>query len=129
MQKSTILIIAVVIVCLGVVGYAAKALYFGNSVPSSNNVQITGDAQVVKLSFSQYNYNPSTITVKSGMPVKIVADMSNIRGCYRDFQIPALGINKAFSESDNTLTFTPTKPGTYSFRCIMGMGTGTLVVQ
>ncbi len=131
-MKKDMLIVLVIIISIVSVGFAAKSLYFSNNVPSNNN-QITntgdGDAQIVKLGFSKYNYDPSTITVKSGVPVKIVADMAKLQGCYRYLQIPTLGVKKAFSEKDNTLVFTPTEPGTYDFSCSMGMGRGTLIVQ
>ena len=63
------------------------------------------------------------------MPAKIVADTDRLQGCFRSISIPELGIQKSFTEQDNSLEFMPDKKGTYAFGCAMGMGRGTLVIE
>ena len=53
----------------------------------------------------------------------------SVVGCYRGFTIRELGISKYLPTPDDYVEFTPTEPGTYGFACLMGMGTGTLVVE
>ncbi|MDO8425060.1 MAG: cupredoxin domain-containing protein [bacterium] len=86
-------------------------------------------AQRVTLTYDGRNYSPATIRVRRGVPVEITADLATVRGCYRAFSIPDLGIATQFSEQRPRLTFTPTRAGTYRFSCAMGMGSGQLIVE
>ena len=87
-----------------------------------------GDYQKVTLSIKNYNYYPNTVNVKVNEPVRIYLDES-VAGCYRSFVIKQLGVAKYLKTPDDYLEFTPTKLGTYGFACVMGMGTGTLIVE
>jgi plastocyanin domain-containing protein len=87
-----------------------------------------GEVQKVVISIKDYNYYPNTIKVKAGNPVSITLDES-VQGCFRSFTIKALGINQYLKTPQDTLVFTPTKTGKYTFACSMGMGTGTLIVE
>ena len=95
----------------------------GNAIVNSDEVQ------VINLGFRNYNYYPNNIEVESGRPVKLIANMKEITGCYRALVMPQLNIRKYFKENDNILEFIPTQKGTIPFSCIMGMGTGNLIVK
>lgn len=97
----------------------------GNGINGSGN---GNGVQEITLSYKNYNYYPNTITVKQGIPVKITLD-SSIGGCYRTLVIPDLGVSKNSASPSDTVEFTPNKAGTFRFRCGMGMGTGTLIVE
>ena len=128
MKKNIwILIIVISLILVGVTGLIVKSNFAQK--PSNNQLVSNENVQIVKLGFNNYNYDPGTITVKQGIPVRIVADMGQINGCYRAFAIPQLNIQKVFRSGDNTVEFTPTQKGTYKFSCSMGMGTGTLIVN
>jgi plastocyanin domain-containing protein len=88
----------------------------------------TGEIQKVVIGIKDYNYYPQTVKVKSGQPVSISLDDS-VYGCFRDFTIRDLGVKKYLRTSSDSVEFTPTKPGTYTFACSMGMGLGKLVVS
>ena len=94
----------------------------------SNKVTVDGNVQVVNLGISNYNYDPSTFTVESGKPVKIVGNMNQLQGCLKSFKIPQLGLSKLFRDGDNVLEFTPTQKGTFGYTCVMGMGKGSFTV-
>lgn len=85
--------------------------------------------QRVPLSFASFNYSPSTIRVKRGVPVEIVADTTKLTGCFSSFVIPELNVWGQFSPANPKLAFTPQRAGTFKFSCAMGMGRGTLVVE
>lgn len=110
---------------------SGRSLSFSSedSVEKTETATDTGDVQEFMLSLGPSNYNPETITVEAGKPVRITADLKSVTGCFRTFLIPDLGIKKQFKVGDETLEFTPTEKGTYTFRCSMGMGRGTLIVQ
>lgn len=101
-----------------------------NTTPRTTITAPTGTAtNTVLLSFGKFNYNPDTITVKKDVPVTIKADLKRITGCYQTFLIPELGVSGTFTEAHDSITFIPTKAGTFRFTCSMGMGRGTLIVQ
>lgn len=88
----------------------------------------SGDFQEVVLGFKNYNYFPNTVTVEVNKPVRIYLDKS-VYGCFRSFTIRDFGISKYLQTEKDYVEFTPTKPGSYTFSCSMGMGTGTLIVK
>ncbi|MEM3113346.1 MAG: cupredoxin domain-containing protein [Candidatus Pacearchaeota archaeon] len=131
MKNTTILVI------IGIILVVAGTFIFINSEPDTNaNVIIDknqkeiiqGELQKVTLGIKDYNYYPNTIEVESGKPVEITLDNS-VGGCYRSFVIRDLGINKYSRDPSQKITFTPTKSGTYTFACSMGMGYGKLIVK
>ena len=140
MAKIPIPIILAAIIVVAAVGLGAKGLLFsapqgqngGANVfepdPVLSNAQETGGVQVVNLSMGSGNYTPEVIRVKKGIPVRIVADLSKVQGCFRSFLIPQLGVRTYFSDKSDSVEFTPTEAGTFAFSCSMGMGRGTLVV-
>ena len=85
--------------------------------------------QAVPLSMQNDIYQPYPITVKVGVPVELVADMSTITGCMTTVVIPEFGIRKTLTAHDNIIEFTPNESGTFDFTCGMGMGKGKLVVE
>lgn len=94
-----------------------------------NKVILDGDTQIINLGIANYNYDPSTITVKEGQKVKIIGNMNQLQGCLRAFSIPKLGLSKVFNNGDNILEFTAPSKGSYGYSCTMGMGKGTLIVE
>ena len=87
----------------------------------------SGEVQEVVLGMKNFNYHPNTVTIKAGVPTRLSLDDS-VYGCFRDFTIRELGIRKYLRTPNDYIEFTPTKPGTYTFACSMGMGVGKLVV-
>lgn len=83
--------------------------------------------QTVETSLSD-GYTP--VTVYAGTPVKwtISASKSSITGCNRTMEIPEFDIECTFAPGDNVVEFTPTKTGTYSYTCWMGMIRSTITV-
>ena len=54
---------------------------------------------------------------------------SSVTGCLRSFTIKDLGVSKYAKTPSETIDFTPTKKGTFTFACVMGMGYGKLIVE
>ena len=102
----------------------------GNSIESSTEqAKIENGMQFATLSWGKLNYAPSTIKLKEGIKARITADTERLTGCYSSIVIPEFGVQKTFTEADNTVEFMPDKKGTYNFGCSMGMGKGTIVVE
>ncbi|MDO8555988.1 MAG: cupredoxin domain-containing protein [Nanoarchaeota archaeon] len=119
-------ILQLIIIALLVI--SAGWFVMSNRAAASENNQGTITGQVITLSMKNGNYYPNTITVKAGQPVTITLDKS-IKGCYRSFTIPTLGIQKNLPTPNDALTFTLPQPGSYRFACSMGMGTGTIIAE
>ena len=110
----------------------------GNSSSSSNSsspkksssgaVATMGDGvQTIETSLSG-GYTPITVTV--GTPVKwtISATKKTLTSCNRTIEIPEFDIEKTLSAGDNVIEFTPTKAGTFTYTCWMGMIRSTITV-
>ena len=127
-KKSSIYLIGIVIlITFGgyfILGSSKDGSITGNIVAVNPNKEM----QKVVIGLKNFNYYPNTIKVKAGKPISISLDQS-VSGCLRDFTIRDLGIRKYLRTPSDTVEFTPTKPGVYRFSCIMGMGTGTLIVE
>src|SRR3989338_4188104 len=95
-----------------------------NRIATTDTVQ-NGNVQVVELSVKEGNYYPQVIKLKQNIPVQMVVDLNTVKGCLTSIRIPEYGVKKTVTRSDNIITFTPTKTGTFPFSCSMGMGTGT----
>ena len=78
---------------------------------------------------SSSNYIITPNIVKVNQPVRITADASSLRGCYRYVQIPSYGVSKFIRSGDNIIEFTPTETGSITITCSMGMGYTKLTVE
>lgn len=137
-KKSSVYLLGVVLL-IAVAGYfMLNSGVSGNDNSSNNNgnndnngdyaVTIENGIQKVIIGMKDYNYYPNTIRVKAGVPVSISLDKT-VYGCFRDFTIRDFEIHKYLKTTQDTIEFTPTEKGTYTFACSMGMGTGTLIVE
>lgn len=125
MKNTTLLFIALIVII------GAGAYFFGHSVSSTTGNttgNTNGDVQRVVISAKNGNYYPQEVRVKAGQPVTLSLD-SSVQGCFRSFTIRELGVAKYLATPQDSVTFTPTKAGTYGFSCSMGMAYGKLVVE
>jgi len=126
-MKNPILTIFIIVLAIGLVG--AYLYNAGNSNDSSGNSGTgSGKVQKINLGMKNYNYYPNTIKVNANQPVSIILD-SSVSGCYRDLVIRDLGVRKYSTNPSDTIDFTPTKKGTFTFACSMSMGTGKIIVE
>lgn len=90
---------------------------------------VENGTQVVDIKITGGTYAPSSITVKAGMPVKVVFT-GRAKGCLAKPTFASLG-KKADLTTSGSATFDlgVLKPGTYKFTCGMGMNAGEIVVQ
>jgi plastocyanin domain-containing protein len=92
--------------------------------------QDSGNVQVVELTVTSKGFEPSTVTVKSGRPVKLVVTRKTERTCATEIVMKDFGVNQPLPlEKPVTLVVTPKGPGQYRYACGMNMIAGTLNVQ
>ena len=86
-------------------------------------------AQQVTIDILDRGYSPNYIKVKRGVPVELTLQSNGVYSCALAFVFKEFGINTFLKSVDTqSSTFTPDKPGKYSFTCSMGMYTGTMEV-
>ena len=102
-------IVMTVLVVLGAIGMAAGWHRFASAaVPA-------GGEQVVHMTAKKFEYNPSQITLKKGVPVIL-----EITALDRDhgFKIPELGVRADLKPGQVTrVRIVPDRTGTFEFRC------------
>lgn len=98
-----------------------STMFQSNTPDSEAAAVVQNGVQTVSTKLESGGYEP--IKVQAGIPVHwvISAEKGSLNGCNNSIIIPAYGIEKALSEGDNIIEFTPTQSGTVSFSCWMGM--------
>ena len=75
-------------------------------------------------------YEPATIHVKAGSPVRLVFDRQETSGCSEEVVFPDFGVRKYLPANEQTsLEVTPPRAGTYEFTCGMSMLRGRLIAD
>jgi len=75
-------------------------------------------------------YDPATIRVAAGRPVRLVFDRQETSSCSEELVFPSFGLRKFLPVNQTTtIEVTPPAPGTYDFTCGMGMLHGRLIAE
>jgi len=75
-------------------------------------------------------YEPSTVRVRAGQPVRLVFDRRERSSCSEEIVMPAFGVRRFLPAFEKTaIELTPSEPGTFDFTCGMSMLRGRLVVE
>ena len=75
-------------------------------------------------------YDPATIRVKAGAPVRLVFDRQESSGCSEEVVFGDFGIRRFLpAHEKTTIELTPAAPGTYEFTCGMSMLRGRLIAE
>ncbi len=143
--KYMVTVGAVLVVVMGISmfqnGLALSGINTGAGIAQSTPAQTaaaqaeatnvpTGDTGVQEITSELTRSGYPAITVKAGIPVKwtIKAAKNNLNGCNYAIIIPEYNIEKSFEVGDNIIEFTPTRTGTFTYSCWMGMIRSTITV-
>ena len=75
-------------------------------------------------------YDPATIRVKAGAPVRLLFDRQETSSCSEEIVFGDFGIRRFLPAHQRTsVEVTPPAPGTYEFTCGMSMLRGRLVAE
>lgn len=88
-----------------------------------------GNVQVIKMTQLASEYSPSTLRVKSGVPVRWIITSKSSFSCASSIVIPSLGIRTNLKKGENVILFTPTQKGSIPYSCSMGMYRGVILVE
>ncbi|MDO8622943.1 MAG: sulfite exporter TauE/SafE family protein [archaeon] len=110
-----------------------KAKFIGgnsnsNIINSNNNVVVNNGVQEVNMDVSGSGYSPNSFVLKKGVPVKWNVNVKQLTGCNSELVSNEYKIDARLKQGLNTFEFTPSKTGTFSFTCGMGMLRGSFIV-
>jgi plastocyanin domain-containing protein len=75
-------------------------------------------------------YEPATIRVPAGQPVRLLFDRRDTSSCSEEVVFPDFGIRQFLPTGKTTpIDITPPKPGKYEFMCGMSMLHGTVIAE
>lgn len=75
-------------------------------------------------------YEPATIRVRAGVPVRLIFDRQETSGCSEELVFPDFNIKKFLPAFKKTaIEVTPPKAGRYGFTCGMSMLHGSLIAE
>jgi uncharacterized protein len=84
--------------------------------------------QIIQMELAQGFYSPDVFQVVEDTPVEWQIYAPQFMGCADTLVSRGLGISSRLIPGDNTIAFTPTQAGQFTFSCSMGMIRGTMVV-
>lgn len=78
----------------------------------------------------QGGYEPRTVRVPAGRPVRLVFDRRETSSCSEEVVFADFGVRKFLPAHERTVVeLTPPAPGTYEFTCGMAMLRGRLIAE
>ncbi len=103
---------------------------FGNVCSDSTQITTGQIVNEATITINATQYNPNSISVKTGSKVTLHLQNVNGQSCIQAFTIPGLGIQKVVPVgTTGDITFTaPSKPQQLAFMCSMGMYRGVINV-
>lgn len=84
--------------------------------------------QIVRMAETSRGYQPSSLSVRKGVPVRWIIDARDPYSCAASLVVPKIGVERVLSPGENVIEFTPKSIGTIPFSCSMGMYTGKFIV-
>jgi cobalt-zinc-cadmium efflux system membrane fusion protein len=88
------------------------------------------ETQTQKISVTEQGYEPATITVKAGRPIKLTFVRTSDKVCGTEVVFPSMNLKHSLPlKQPIDVEFTPSQSGEITFVCDMKMLRGTLVVQ
>lgn len=89
----------------------------------------TPEEQLVEMHITYTGFEPNTLRIKKGIPVKWVIYGDQVSSCTNKIIVPALNISKSIVSGTNIVNFTPQTSGTIDFSCWMGMVRGKFIAE
>jgi cytochrome c oxidase subunit 2 len=131
MGKYALVLIVGLLVILFVSGCIQQPVGRTNTTPADNGTEPppTGEVKEFEMTAKQFDFQPSTITVKQGDTVKLRITSNDVA---HGFAINEFGINERIEpEQTVNIKFVADKKGTFRFYCSVfcGNGHGTMEGQ
>ncbi len=97
---------------------------------SADAVITTRHEQRIVITVTKNGFEPASVHLKAGQPVRLVVTRKVERTCVTDIVVGDFGIKKALPLNKAVeVRFTPRKAGTIRYACAMDMVAGNLIVE
>ena len=97
--------------------------------PEATGVPTDAAVQVARMSVTARGYEPNTLQIKKGIPVRWIITGKQLSRCTDEIILHGYNIRRKLHFGDNVIEFTPTKEGVIRFSCWMQMVWGKFVVS
>ena len=109
---------------------ASSNTFIDYSGENTKGVSVLKDGyQEIRMEVNRYGWSPDKFLLKKDVPVKWIINGKELNGCNNAIQVPEYGLNFDIKKGEQVIEFTPTKTGTVSWSCWMGMIPGVFVVK
>lgn len=99
-------------------------------VKPAQTANVANGKQEIVVTVNEDGYTPSTVSLKAGVPARLVFKRTDGNNCGGDLVFKELDIRKKLPVGQEVaVEFTPEKAKTYSFACGMNMYKGKITVQ
>jgi plastocyanin domain-containing protein len=128
MMHVTVVDWLVIIAGLAAIAWVNWYFFFAERTAAIANTVEGGRQEVTVV--VRGGYEPSTIRVKAGRPVRLAFDRQETSSCSEEIVFPDFNVRKFLPAHQRTIIeLTPPKAGTYEFSCGMSMLHGRLVAD
>lgn len=111
----------------GIVAVLALAVAFAALPAAAAN---PAREQKVNLTVTKKGFEPATVKVKAGQPVRLLVTRKEQRTCATELVLKAHGIHQKLPLGKTVeIRFTPKSAGTLRYACAMDMIAGNVVVE
>ena len=118
------------VIAAGVAVIVGVYWYFFRAERSSASAAVNAAGRQEVLVTVRGGYDPATIHVRAGAPVRLLFDRRETSGCSEEVVFPDFGLRRFLPPFERTaVEFTPPAPGTYEFTCGMSMLHGQVVAE
>jgi plastocyanin domain-containing protein len=113
---------------LAVVLWVNWYFFFAERTAATASTGATGGQEITVI--VRGGYEPATIRVKAGRPVRLAFDRQETAGCSEEIVFPDFNVRRFLPANQKTIIeLTPPKAGTYEFMCGMSMLHGRLIAE
>jgi plastocyanin domain-containing protein len=128
MMHATVVDLLVIAAGVAAIAWVNWYFFFAERTAVIANAGASGRQEVTVV--VRGGYEPSTIRVKAGRPVRLAFDRQETSSCSEEIVFPDFNVRKFLPAHQRTIIeLTPPKAGTYEFSCGMSMLHGRLVAD
>ena len=115
---------------IGTLGTLALMTTLAGVCSSKGAAPVANREQRIVITVTKNGFEPASIHLKSGQPVRLVVTRKVERTCATDIVVRDFGIKKPLPLNKPVeVRFTPRKSGNIRYACAMDMIAGSLIVQ
>lgn len=95
----------------------------------TENNNADAEEQTIEMAVTSRGFEPSTLKIKKGVPVRWIVNGVSVSGCTNSIIIPSLNIAKNIHFGENIISFVPSNASEIPFSCGMGMVRGKFIIE